>query len=395
MPLFVYKAANEAGKTLAGRIDRNSAHEVTEYLALKGLYPLEVRKLSLFSSDISDLIKKPVSLRALALFCRQLSFFLESGMLLPRALQIMTAQSKDKRVKRMLMDIHGHSLEGKSLSDCLKTAPAPPFMAAVCHVGEESGRLAESIRQLAEYYEKEYTNRKAMTGALIYPAFLAVMMFALMILAVMYVIPNYTAIFDAEGIALPLPTRILASASCVISDYGAFILMSACSVILLIFAFLRSKRGAMLTGFIKLRIPIWRLSINLRFCRCLSMLLSSGQPAHEALNIIRGVVGNAYLDSIFLNISTGLRQGRKLSTLLAEAKYFDPLLITMVETGEETGNLSRPVAQCAAYYQTEQDRASALYAKLAEPAIMIFLGSVLALIMLSIILPTFDLVNAF
>jgi type IV pilus assembly protein PilC len=221
------------------------------------------------------------------------------------------------------------------------------------------------------------------------------MMLAVMVLAVVYVIPNYAAIFEAEGIDLPLPTRILMTAGYIVSDYGVLILAALIMIALLILAFLRSKQGRLLTGFIKSRIPLWRLGMNLRFCQCLSMLLAAGQPAHEAVNIIREAVGNAYLDRVFLNISAGLRQGRRLSALLASAKYFDLMLIRMAETGEETGNLSKPITQCSKYYQAEQERASALYAKLAEPVIMIILGSMLALVMLSIILPTFDLVNAF
>ena len=393
LPLFVYKAANEAGEILKDTVEKENTGEVAEYLRLKGLYPLKIRKISPLNRDISDLIKKPVSLKALALFCRQLSFFLESGILLPNAFKMMSAQAKDKRMKRMLMDIHEHSLGGKSLSECLKTAPVPLLMPALCKIGEESGRLCESISQMADYYETEYKSKRAITGALIYPAVLAVMMLAVVILAVVYVIPNYAAIFEAEDITMPLPTRILMSGSNIILNYGAFIFVGVFLIILLVFMFLGTSRGKAITGFIKLRIPFWRLGINLRFCKCMSMLLSAGKPASEAIYIIRDAMGNAYLDSTFLYISVCLKQGRSLSALLAEVKFFDFMLVNMVEIGEETGSLCKPLSQCAKYYQVEQDRAYALFTKLAEPVIMIFLGSVLALIMLSVILPTYELIN--
>ena len=395
MPLFAYKAADRAGKTIKGRIDRSSAAEVSEFLRLKGYYPLKVRRLSLLNMDMSDLLKKPIRLKTLAVFCRQLSFLLESGMLIPRAFQLMQAQTKDKRLKRMLMDIREHSLRGNSLSDCLKSAPVPPLMPALCRVGEESGKLAESIGWLADYYEREFKNRRSIAGALIYPAMLAVMMFAVMIIAIVYVIPNYVTIFESVGVELPLPTRMLISASDYIFDYGLFTMTAAIAAILLIISFLRTKRGKIITGFIQVHIPLWRVGMHLRFCECLSMLSAAGLPAPESLDIVRGAIGNAYLNSMFFSMISGLRQGRKLSSLLAGAGYFDPMLINMVEIGEETGSLSKPVSQCAAFYKAEQERASALAAKLAEPVIMILLGAALAVIMLSVILPTFELVNAF
>jgi type IV pilus assembly protein PilC len=127
----------------------------------------------------------------------------------------------------------------------------------------------------------------------------------------------------------------------------------------------------------------------------MSMLLSARKPASEALSIIREAIGNPYMDSIFNSLSTGLMQGRKFSALLTEAQCFDRMLVDMVEIGEETGNLSKPISQCAEFYQSERERASNLLTKLAEPVIMIILGSMLALIMLAIVLPTFELINAF
>jgi len=307
----------------------------------------------------------------------------------------MQAQSKDKRVKRMLTDIREHSLRGDRLSDCLKSAPVPPLMPAMCRVGEESGKMAESISRMAEYYEREFKNRQSVTGALIYPAILAVMMFSVMILAIVYVIPNYSAIFESVGIELPLPTRMLISASGFVFNYGLIALVSAAAVILAISGFLQSVRGKTFKGFILLHIPVWRLDMNLRFCKCMSMLLAAGLSAPESLNITREAIRNTYLDKIFLTMITGLKQGKKLSSLLADAGCFDLTLINMTGIGEETGSLAKPISECAAYFQAEQERVSSLYAKLAEPVIMIFLGSALALIMLSVILPTFELVNAF
>ena len=395
MPLFVYKAADNSGKIITDKINKNSISDVSEYLRQRGLYPLEIHKFSMLNMEISDLIKRPVNLKSLSLFCRQLSFFLESGMLLPRAFQIMSAQSKDKRIKRMLMDIREHSLEGNSLSDCLKSAPVPPLMPALCRVGEESGQLAGAIGQMADYYEREFKNRQSLTGALIYPAILAAMMFAVMLISVIYVIPNYAAIFESEGITLPLPTRMLMSMSDFVLDYGLFVLIGMILLSCLIVGFLQTKQGKSALGFIQLHMPIWRLGMNLRFCQCLSMLLSAGQPLAESLNIIRDTISNVYMDSTFIYISIGLKQGRRLSALLTEAKYFDLTLINMVEIGEETGSMAKPVSQCAEYYQSEHERVSSLVARLAEPVIMVILGSILGVIMLAVILPTFKLVNSF
>jgi len=185
------------------------------------------------------------------------------------------------------------------------------------------------------------------------------------------------------------------SAGDFIFNYGILALTAVFAAAVCAIAFFRTKRGKTLMGFIQLRMPPWRLSMNLRFCKCMSMLLDAGLPALESVDITRGAIGNTYMDRTFLAIITGLKQGRKFSPLLSEAKYFDPMVVNMIQTGEETGGLGRPLTQCASYFQTELDRVQTIYARLAEPVIMIILGSALALIMLSVILPTFELVNAF
>jgi len=395
MPLYKYKAVNEERKTVSGTVERNNAEEVTEYLIQKGLYPLKVREQTLLDRDISDILKKPISLKSLALFCRQLSFFMESGVLLPRALEIMSAQSKDRRVQRMLIKINRHSSGGKSLSECLRTAPVPPLLPIMCRIGEESSKLDESIEQMAEYYEKEYKDNQAVTSALIYPLILVVMMIAVLIMSIVFVIPNYAAIFAMEGIALPLPTQIMLSIGDFVADHNVLIIITVFGLIVAAAAFFNTQRGKAITGFIKLRLPLWRLGMSLCYCKCMSMLLSSGMPIPEALMITYEAIGNVYLSSTFNNMCTGLKQGRKLSAVMSEAKCFDIMLINMIEIGEETGSLSKPISQCAEYYQSERERASDLITKLAEPVIMLVLGGVLALIMLSVILPTFELVNAF
>jgi type IV pilus assembly protein PilC len=265
----------------------------------------------------------------------------------------------------------------------------------MCRVGEESGKLGESITQMAEYYEKEYKDSQAVTTALIYPLILVVMMIAVLILAIVYVIPNYADIFTMEGIALPLPTQIMLSMGDFVSEYIVFVIVAIFGIIIAVIAFFHTPRGKSISGSIKLRMPIWRLGMSLCFCRCMSMLLASGMPIAEALMITYDAIGNVYLKSTFNNMCAGLKQGRKLSAVATEAKIFDIMLINMVEVGEETGSLVKPISQCAEYYQSERERASELITKLAEPIIMLFLGGVLALIMLSVILPTFELINAF
>jgi type IV pilus assembly protein PilC len=399
MPFFSYRASDSSGKLVRARIEMAAAPEVLEYLRQSGLQPIEIRQLHFYDMELSDLIQRRISSADLATLCQRLAFITGAGIQLPQAFQTLSEQYEKPYISKVLANIHQSLLRGRSLSAGVADSPLPNFMAALCRAGETTGSLSEVFENLTVFYQNEAKSRQSLAGALLYPALVTVMMLAVIVMAVTMLIPNYAAIFASEGITLPLPTRVLMAASGFIMNYGFVALIILFAVAAGAVLAFRTPRGRYLLGYIKLHLPVLgklnRKYVNLRFCQCMGMLLKAGRSAPEAIESVKPVLGNTYLSPILTRLRTGLTQGRKMSDLMREANCFEPMLINMVHIGEETGSLPQILTQCAEYFQAETARSAELVGKLAEPLVTIVLGAVMAFVMLSVILPTFTLVNAF
>ncbi|MDR1914168.1 MAG: type II secretion system F family protein [Clostridiales bacterium] len=349
--------------------------------------------------DLADLLDISPSHRDLSLVCRSLSFILKAGVKPHQAIPILSARIKNKRLQTILANIHKHLLKGDSLYAAINSSPFPKLIAGLCHVGELTGRLPDVFSNLADYYEKSDKSRGAMTGALIYPAIVAIAAFAVMIMSVIVVLPGYSSIFAAEGIILPLPTRILMSFGDFITDYGHLVIIALAILLLGLFSFSKTKKGLYFFGYLKAHLPIIRrlyLKIfNLRFCQGMAMTTSAGLTIVVSMGIMRGMLGNEYLNEYMEQIIKKLAEGDELSDALREVKFFDPLILSMTKIGENTNSLDETFEQCSSYFQADLERDTLVIGRLVEPAVTLLLGIVTAFIMLSIILPTFQLVNVY
>lgn len=401
MPLFQYKAIDQLGNEHISKIKKDDITQVTNHLESKNLIVIEVKKLSFLNSEINDYIfSSKISTKELAVFCRQLSFVLDAGIPITTAFITLEQQTSNKRFKKILFGVYEELLNGNSLSSSLKKSGCfPNFLLSMTEVAERTGRLTQVYSYISTYYEKDTKVSEDIKSAMIYPIIVSVMMFLVVIVSVIYVVPNYALMFESSGIDLPLSTSILIAISSFVikNKIALFIFLTA--TISSCFYFCKTELGSSLLDKLKLHNflfnKIYIKNINLKFVHTLSLLLKSGVDLPSSLYIVRNVLNNKALCLKLDHAIIKMNQGHTFSALIKEISYFEPIICSMIKIGEETGSLPNTMEKCVLYLTNEMDIHVSKLSKLLEPAITIVIGGILAFIMLAITLPTFHMTNIF
>jgi type IV pilus assembly protein PilC len=336
---------------------------------------------------------KKIPLRDLAVFCRKTAFLLDSGLQIKEAIPILCEQTSGA-LGNVLPKIHSDILQGESFSHALKTAGASVFMCGYVKIGERTARLPEVCSRLADFHEAQAQTEEELHATMIYPAAVATMMLCVIVMAVTFVLPGYSQIFDASGVALPQFTSILLRASDFLSRNIFFVLVVIFFVVASGGFFFRGEKGRALSARLKLKIPILKQRLNCDLTQALSMLLASGLSVSDALPMCADMTNSPIVRRDLSNLSAKVNSGAAFWRALQEISYINPLLVELARVGEETGNLPRAMEKCSAYFEASYRHALRRLNKLVEPAITLILGVVLAAIMLAIILPTFELATA-
>ncbi len=402
MPSFYYRAVDKSGKTKTGRINRPNATSVAEFLKVSGLFVIEVKKSGFLTADITelDIFKAAVSTRELSAFCRQLAFILDAGIEVAPALGIILRQATGKRLKETVYAVRERLLGGDSLYNAMKASDEfPALLVEMVNVGEVSGSLPSVFLQMADYYEKSHKTQEDIKSAMLYPAVVSTMMLAVVIVSVVFVVPNYAMMFEQSGAQLPGLTRALIA----VSDFTTHN-----AVLLLCFLFLsavgimyarQTPYGRKFFDGCKLNMfvlsSVYIKMMNLQFAQAFCLMTGAGLRLIDAATIAKNVIGNAVVGDILDDVINKMAAGAALSDVLESEKYFEPILCGMMRVGEETGRLPEAMAKCADYFQNEADALVLRLNKLIEPLITLILGLVLGFIMLAIMLPAFSLTNVY
>jgi type IV pilus assembly protein PilC len=331
-----------------------------------------------------------IPLRELTVFCRKLSFLLDAGIPVKTSLSIVAEQSASKTLKRKFNDVLVYVMRGETLSHALSEARIfPTFLCGLVSVGEISANLPRVMTELAEYYEQQAKSENELRAALAYPIVVTGLMLLVMVMAVIYVLPNYGTVFAASDMPLPPITQALLSFSAFTLQYPYIPLTIIISIIAFLFIIYKNEAA----GRLKLRFPLYKELINLRFTQAMSLLLLSGQPLTEAVLACSQVLGNEKTRRDMLDVAAGLNEGRAFWETINRLFYMDALLVGMIRVGEETGRLTQTMQKCKDYYTQEFQHSVNKMGKFIGPLITIFLGLVLGVLMLAIILPTFSLID--
>ncbi|MDQ8755665.1 type II secretion system inner membrane protein GspF [Sphingosinicella sp. LHD-64] len=400
MPDFAYVGIDKAGRERRGSVQASSESDATTLLLARGIYPVGMgpgagaSSPSLLSRGL--LARRKLGAKQLTLFTRQLATLVQVAPL-EEALRTLSRQSEREEVQRILTNVHSGVVEGRRLADAMGREPKsfPPLYRAMVAAGEGSGTLPSILERLANLLERQAQVRGKVLSTLAYPIILAFVaafvVFALMI----FVVPKVVEQFQDVGQQLPLLTRIVIGISNFLSNWWWALLIALAGAVFLGSRALKEEGIRMKFDAFLLKLPIiGRLIRDLhaaRLARTLSTMIASRLPLLEGLKLTTSTVHNRVLRAASADIAETVRTGGSLSGALRKAGVFPPLLVYLAASGEASGRLDMMLERAADYLEREFDAFTSTALALLEPAIIIVMGVVVAVIVLSILLPILQL----
>jgi type IV pilus assembly protein PilC len=389
MESYRYSALDENGKKVSGTEKAPSVSAAHLMLIQRGLEPINVKEhRNILKFEIT---KKTVARKEIMHFSRQLSVFVEAGIPIMEALELISEETTDKLLKKVLLDMVVELQAGDTFASAAASHPEafPRYYVAVLESAELTGTLDTVLLELATYLETDIEARSAVTSALIYPAVVAVMAVATVIILATFVLPKFRTFFASLNAKLPLPTRMLLSISGFISTWwwaiGSIILVAIISFV----ALRRSKQGRAWLDSVILKLPVagslLQAAIVERVCRVLASLVTAGVDLPRAMAVTAEASNNAVYTNGLNHIREEMMEGNGLATPLAETGLFPAAARQMFRVGEETGTLDKQLSTAAAFYHRELEIKVKHFTSLFEPAIIIFMGLIVGFVAVALV----------
>lgn len=394
MAAFDYIAADATGRTVSGSVSAVDEAAARKALAKRQLAPLQL------SPGRSGAIVAPskvgkagrLSPKALALTTRQLATLISVSPL-EEALRNLMLQADRPNLRRVLEGVHAGVIEGRRLSDAMgqQGAAFPPLYRAMTAAGEQSGALQPILERLADGLERDEVVRGKVLTALVYPCVLAVVALGVIVAMMTYIVPKVVDQFDSMGQTLPLLTRLVIGLSDLMRDWGWLMALILAAVVGAGLVARRREAVRLKLDAWVLRLPlVGRLTRDLhgaRMARTLSTMIAAGLPVLEGLTITARTVSNRALRRATEQMAEAVREGGGLSAAMRRAEVFPPILVYMTASGESSGRLEPMLERAADYLEREFSNFTAVMLSLLEPAIIVLMGGIVAVIVLSILLP--------
>jgi type II secretory pathway component PulF len=397
MPYYTYIAKPQPDKTIQGEIEAESENDAVNKLTKLGYFPVSIQAMDFSLYNKGFLRLRRVSRREIVVFTRQLSNLVSSGINILNGLSIISRQTTNKYFKVIIDDIIGRIKDGKSLSEAMSLHPDifSRIYVPLVHAGEVGGNLDNSLQRLADFLEKEEEFKNSLRAALVYPFFILAVGFFTIVVLLTFVIPRLVTMFEDLGQVLPLPTRILISLSNFLRQYWWMIL-----AVVVVCGFLwkrleQSRQSKIILDKFKLKVFVFgdiilKSEIS-RLMHTLSLLLSSGIAITSALEISATLLENEVLKIMVLDFRVQIDNGLSLSRCLNEEKLFPPFVANIVSVGEETGTLEKSLLRLSQDYEKEVDDKVKTMTRLLEPVVILFMGLIVGFIVLSMLLPIFQI----
>jgi len=398
MPRYTYIAKSTPQKIVQGDIEAESEQDAINKLTHQGYFPVSIKPEEFSFSKHSDQgYFRKVPNKDIVLAFRQLTSLIESGVNILNSLNIIANQTPNKYLKGVLIDIINRIKDGSSFSYGLSVHPYlfPHLYTAMVCSGEVGGNLGQVLKNLADFLEREEELKNSVRAAMTYPIFVFSVGVMTIIILLVFVIPRLITMFQDMGQALPLPTQILVNLSGFINGYWWMILAVIFVFIFLSKRILQRPYARLWLDGMSLKIPVWgevnsKTDIG-RLMRTLSMLLASGIPVISALDTASSVLENRILKAESQKFQNQISEGLSLSACLKESKFFPPLVTNIISVGEESGTLEKSLLRIAEDYEGQVERALKALTRLLEPVIILVMGLVVGFIVLSMLLPIFQI----
>ena len=413
MPLFAYSAVDAKGKTHQGTLEANNASDAAAAVKKKGMFPTNIAETVAeadkpkgkgFSFKFSlggGTGTGKVPAKILTVFTRQLSTLISAGLPLLRSLRTLSKQEKNPNLRKIMAGLAESVEGGTTFSEALSQHPKAfnKLYVNMVKAGELGGVLEVVLTRLAEFAEKSQRIRGKVTSAMVYPLVVLTIAVGIVTFLMLFIVPKFEAIFKdmLGGRPLPFITQVIMDLSRFIQ--GNFILIAgaiAVAVVGIRFA-LRLPGVSTAVDEYKLKLPLFgdmltKTSVA-RFSRTLGTLVSSGVPILQALQITRDTAGNARVSSAIENIHDNVKEGESMVSPMEASQIFPPMVVSMVQVGEETGQLPDMLTKVADVFEEEVDTAVAGLTSLLEPVMIVMLALIVGTIVVALFLPLITIIQ--
>jgi len=397
---FRYEAIDAVGEVQKGTIDADSADAAAVTLNSRKLTPLSVSRTGV---GLQKEIKIPgiggkTKLRDLAVMTRQFASMTSSGLSLLRTLAILEEQTEKPKLAQALGKVRADVQTGRTLSAALAEHPDqfPVLMVSMVAAGETGGFLDDALDRIAKMYESDAALRAKIKAAMTYPVVVLIFSAIMMLGVIWFIVPIFEKMFTQLGGELPLPTRIMVA----LSHNLLWILPITIAVVVAILRLYKRARrtnpGFLLrTDALKLRLPVFgslnrKLAIS-RWARNLGTLLSVGVPVTQALDMVGATAGNAVIGNAMIAVRDSVRTGSTISAPLSRQPVFPPMVVQMLEVGEESGRTSEMLDKAADFYDEEVKNATESLTSALEPLLVVIIGAVIGAMVICLYLPMFSI----
>ena len=400
MPVFRYTGKTRAGAPQRGEIEASDRASATAVLRQRQILVTSIRpKSKELQIKIPGLGSK-ITEQEVVIFTRQFATMIEAGLPLVQCLDILARQAENKEFARVIGQVKTDVESGDSFSDALRKHPRvySDFYVNMVEAGETGGILDTILARLAAYMEKASALKSQVKGAMIYPAVIIGIAIIVVVFLLLYVIPVFADMFASFGGTLPAPTRFVMFLSDLVKDYILYVIPLVGVLIWLFKRFYKTEKGRLTVDTLLLKLPVFGPLIQkvavAKFTRTLGTLVSSGVPIIDGLEITARTAGNKVVEGAVLSIISSIKEGQTIAEPLGRQAIFPPMVVQMIEVGENAGALDAMLNKIADFYDQEVDTAVAALTKLMEPMLMVFLGVVIGGMVVAMYLPIFKIAGA-
>jgi type IV pilus assembly protein PilC len=400
MSTYVFKAIDLAGVKARGELEADSKQAVSDQLKQRGLIVLDIADKS-SSREIELSFLNRVKASELAVFSRQLSTMINSGMSILRSLYVLEEQTEGKFLKTTLVAVRKDVEAGLSLSDSMARHPKvfSPLFVAMAQAGETGGVLEDSLMRVADQLEKDASLRRQIKSAMVYPVLVVIFAVGIMMALVAFLVPVFESVFKQFGGELPSITKLSVSMSHAVTGYWWLMFLSAFGVGLAFVKWKNSSWGRKQWDHFRLHVPmkigtiVQQVAIA-RWSRTLASLTAAGVPLLLALEITGKTGGNVAVEEAMDGVIASVKRGGTIAAPLAQAPVFPAMVTHMVGVGEETGALDTMLDKIADFYEDQVAASVKALTSILEPVMIIVIGGIVGFIVISMYLPLFNVYNS-
>ncbi len=379
-----------------------SLNHVYQYLISREMVPIAVKKKTFVRTKMGELwpFQPKIKTQDMMFLCKQLGVMLGAGISIATALELLAGQTLNLSLRKKIYLLLQEVQKGSLVSDAMtKHGGFPKLLTNMMHSGELSGNMDKVMKNMAAHYDQQVKLRQTLSQALTYPLLVLATAIGVIPVLMIFVVPGFIDIFRDTGIALPQATQIMISFSQWIKEKWQLMIVVLLMLVLGLMIFKKSKKGTLFFDSLIFKIPIvgeiYKKMITGLFAQTLSLLVTSGIPLFQSLEIVGQVLGNTVAKAEIRVILEKIRAGSTISQALKISKIYPPMLISMIHIGEESGALDDMLGEIADFYNLQVDAEIKQAALFIEPLLISVIAFVVGGMMMAVMLPTFTLATEF